>query len=150
VYKLARMHKTLHTQLGSSGLSHNFEHSQVSLGALSTNSGMQDKTKQRTNCLILRHIVHKIDAKQGKKIAGHLWPPQARKSMPCGWTFVKTIYCQIYVWQYNWTYVLFRVLGLRASDVVPRQLYLVQCNHICHIYVLPCCRLYVQYQVAPT
>ena len=75
---------------------------------------------------------------------------QARKSMPCGWTFVKTIYCQIYVWQYNWTYVLFRVLGFRASDVVPRQLYLMQCNHICHIYVLPCCRLYVQYQVAPT
>ena len=73
VYKLARMHKSLHPYLRSSGLSHNFEHSQASPGALSTNScGMQDKTQQRTNCLIWRDIVHKIDAKQGKKIAGHL------------------------------------------------------------------------------
>jgi len=68
------MHKTLHTQLGSSGLSHNFEHSQASPGALSTNScGMRDKTQHETYCLILRDTIHKIDARQsGKKIAGHL------------------------------------------------------------------------------
>ena len=68
------MHKTVHTHLRSSGLSHKFEQSQASPGALSTNScGMRDKMQHETYCLILKDTIHKIDARQpGKKIAGHL------------------------------------------------------------------------------
>ncbi len=65
MYKLARMHKTLHTQLGSSGLSYNFEHLQASPRALSNNSW----TRRGTGQTVMRDTVHKIDAKQsGKKI----------------------------------------------------------------------------------
>ena len=35
---------------------------------------MRDKTQHETYCLILRDTVHKIDARQSGKIAGHLWP----------------------------------------------------------------------------
>ena len=66
--KLARMQKTLHTQLRSSGISHNFEHSQASPGA----SLLSD----------LRDTIHKINARQpGKKIAGICDPAQAKKKI---------------------------------------------------------------------